>query len=290
MAPEERFRFENEFKSNSDLKEDIDLLRQIITATAENEAGRFRNKLTHIYRADQKKISQAPRPLFRKWVLTLFGVIILLFSGFFIRLVWKTKIPSTPQPMENQIPLIPDNREQQIHEPNPLPETPRHQPNAQATDKKKNGATGGNYRSLALSEYQPLGKRDIRHVNKSEEKSNLEQARAAYGNKEWASVISLLALPDTAQLYESLKLRANAYFQVEDFENATVDFQHEIFLKTPYQYDAEWNLLVCQLALLPESRNAFDGLMEKILSNKTHSFLRNAENLQKKLKNLPATR
>ncbi|HMQ59586.1 MAG TPA: hypothetical protein PKE06_02905 [Flavilitoribacter sp.] len=299
MLPDEIRRFEEQIRKNPDLNEDVNLYRGIITATGNKRYWDFRNKLERINKHDQKKIKPFRFIFSRRFFIPLTFLVILAIA---LIPLFKPQ----PKPLKTeQNNSIPGEKQDPGTQPNIEKKIAAEQDPQKTKDEQKHNSDLPtpkvdkiirpqriNYIALANSEYIDLGAQGINKSPQSQ-KSNLEKAWLAYARRrninnildtaKLYDVIALLEPPDSTNLFDCLKLRANAYFQVGHFKKAAQDFQNDIFTGTFYQYDAEWNLLLCQLALLPGSRVEFDRQMEKILNKPTHTFYQDAISLKEKL-------
>ncbi|MCB0607342.1 MAG: hypothetical protein KDC85_21240 [Saprospiraceae bacterium] len=298
MPPDEIRRFEEQIRKNPGLNEDVNLYRDIITATGKKNQWEFRNKLDRIYNQDQKKTGSRRVVFFRR--LLILPALLAILAIILILIFKPQQEPlkteqNNPVIKEQQDPNAHTDKEKKIAAEQDLPkikDEQKHNSNLPVPETAKTIRQEGiNYTALAYSQYRAL---NTQGVNKSpqEQRDNLGKAWQAFakskaGNKPDTTmlnqVISLLDPPDSTNLFDCLKLRANAYFMTGNFEKAAQDFQSDIFTGTAYQYNAEWNLLLCQLALLPKNRDAFDRQLGKIINRNTHAFRQDAALLKEKL-------
>jgi tetratricopeptide (TPR) repeat protein len=258
LPPGERADFEKEIRADPDLSEEVNILRDAIKATGEEDIKAFRREM-EAATAD----SGGHRGSFflsMRWALAAAAVVVLALS------VWlMTRQFSGPAP---QLPIAKDQPQ-----PPKQPTAPQKPPVISPPPAEK-APQKIEYLALAEELYVPYDASGLRsgEPEDSVTPSDFERAVEAYNNKDWKQVVRLLKSPTPDQLTESLKLRAHAYFQLGNFDKAAADFQQLAEKSLSYKYDAEWNLLLCYLARLPEKQAAFDQLRKRILENPEHPF------------------
>lgn len=258
LPPAERTAFEKEIRADPDLSEEVNILRDAIKATGEEDIKAFRREMEAATAGSGGRRGGIFMSM--RWALAAAAIVVLALS------VWlMTRQFSGPAP---QLPIAKDNPQ-----PPKQPIVPQQSPVIPPPPTLKAPQTS-EYLALAEALYTPYDASGLRSGEPEDTITppDFERAVEAYNNKDWRKTVSLLKSPSPDQLTESLKLRAHAYFQLGNYDKAAADFQQLAEKSLSYKYDAEWNLLLCYLAGLPEKQAAFDQLRKRILNNPDHPF------------------
>ena len=115
--------------------------------------------------------------------------------------------------------------------------------------------------------------------------SAFTRAQKAYETGNYHKTLELLAQTDSTRQQSADYLSAHALFQLKRFKEAGTTFQRLIDRNSlQYRYPAEWGLLMCRLALLPEQAGTFQTQLQGILADPGHPYYTQARLLQKALK------
>ena len=126
------------------------------------------------------------------------------------------------------------------------------------------------YLALAQNQFFPYS---LNSENRSLSDTVISQydiALKAFQKKAFHQVIKTLGTKELSNI-EFLKLRANAYFYLNDFNSAAKDFQYLADHVIMVQEQSEWNLLLCQLAQNKVNDTSFLQLIKKV-EDSEHSF------------------
>ncbi len=275
--------FERQLQEDAELAQEVRLNKELEQALKDQDAIAFRRQLTAISSemATSSGLVKAKRlPEWAFWFATL-GAILLIFW-----LIWPDKPRNAHTPGEEK-----EKSDTSFQAPAEKIIA------SKETDKKRSPETNTTeekrivkpyeqeYLALAESFYSPYSVSSLRKDQKNElAGSAFELARQAYIDKKWELVIQILDHPEQDLRTESLKLRSHALFQLRQFEKAAEDFKELSDGFSFYKYDAEWNQLLCYLALMPEKTVAFEALLHKILDNADHPFREKALKIQKEVR------
>lgn len=143
-------------------------------------------------------------------------------------------------------------------------------------------ATPG-YLALAKEFYTPYFINAADRSSGNQASSRLGLANEAYNKGKWKEAIQYLNQDDAIPLStEEKKLRAHAFFRSGQYRRAMEDFEG-LASGGRYKANAEWNLLLCQLAQLPDiPLQTFTQSLEAILSDPNHSFHQKAAAVQER--------
>lgn len=279
LPPGERADFEKEIDATPELSEAVDILRDTIKAAGEEDIKAFRRELELAAAGNSGR--QGGALLSFRWVLAAAAMVVLAVG------IWLlTSRSSGPAPHQPIVKEAPPQSQPQEDKQTDEQQKPPITPSLPASKKPEPAPKTNEYVALTAELYTPYDASGIRSGGQEEpaDLSDFQSAADAYNNKDWKQVIRLLPSPSPDQLTESLKLRAHAYFQLGDYDNAAADFQQLTENSIIYKYDAEWNLLLCYLARLPGKREAFERIQAQILANAEHPFYHKAVDLQGKVK------
>lgn len=297
LNEDERASFEKEIQADQTLAKEVALYKAIMKVPDEEKIKEFRtlveNVASQTLPTTSSSRSKIIRLRYRHWWALGVAAMALLVFGIWLLLHPKTntsseefmvEIQDTSSIPEDVIPPQEQQLSEESHEknadPDILPSRPQQRSSSPSPEPKSD-----NYLALAQESYTPYDVNVNRDVQESDpETEKLELAKKAFTEGDYQEVIALSNVVEEKQQFEFLKLRANAYFMLNQYKNAAIDFQ-ELTTNRYSKYDAEWNLLLCYLAQLPETRTTFDSLLVKLL-NEDHPFAQKAKNLQEKLFNI----
>lgn len=311
MSSDERQAFTSRMNRDAGLKEEIDLHRDLMTATGESEIFNFRKIMEKAAATTDIPESQAgsprhngPKPPWYRSIRFFLGiaatVLLMSFAGWYF---FSQPIPETPIPGTNEVSTKPasdqdqnvnSNRENEKPPENSLPQansTPV--PPSPSKSKKKNPKVDS---PPSSSDSKPefiayadrfVGFQDVTFRGgqspENPEETALDKAKVAFIQGEYNQVISLLAdyTPSENQQFVTTYIRANAYFYLGRYEEAAEELgRKEVTGSRRFRYTAEYNLLICRLLRLPAEREKFDEALNQILNNPSHSFLKQAREVR----------
>ncbi len=92
-----------------------------------------------------------------------------------------------------------------------------------------------------------------------------QRAAAFFIEKKYVLAAQTLDSIPAPQRTDALKIRAHAFFNLKKYDLAATDFQALAADGGRYSGDADWHLLLCHLARLPQEQAEFDALLRKML-------------------------
>ena len=107
-------------------------------------------------------------------------------------------------------------------------------------------------------------------------------AQAAFAEKNYRKVVSLLAVLPLDERQEALHLRAHARFGLQRFAEAARDFS-ELEKGGIYRREAQWYGLLARVAARPAERNVWIKDLEAIRNDGTHPYRKQADDLWQRL-------
>lgn len=168
----------------------------------------------------------------------------------------------------------------------PIAQEPEKQPGQDQSQQPKNSPTGSRYLALAQATYRSP---DFSNVRKGSSDAGAppsvtQQAAALFMEKKYLQAVGTLDSIPAAQRTDALKIRAHAFFNLKNYDLAADDFQALSTDGGRYRGDADWHLLLCHLARLPQKQVEFDALLRKMLDPKQpHPLASKAADLQKRV-------
>lgn len=294
LSEENRKAFEAEMEADPGLAADVRLFRDLIRATGEEDVLAFRRQMEAAAEKTKAGGGSAGFRFPRRWLWALVAVAALgLIAWLFLHQPGnekqspgsgKEKIDTTTSALTPP----PIAQEEQL-EPGEIPPIAE-EPDKTEADRKPRAPRIASppelspYLALAEGAYQPYDASGTRKGPGGEprEASPLERAAEAFSDSLYRQAVELLQTPPEEERAEWLKLRANAYFELRQFENAAADFEELSGSSRFYKGDADWNRLLCYLALWPEKQEEFEQLFNKIQKG-PHAFQGKARELKERL-------
>ena len=282
--------FENELTNDAELAEEVELHRDMMEVIPDKDVINLRSLMNDSYQKYQENQQQKTTGTWG--VLKGGGKMYWAAAASFLLVVsaglWWINIKEdhTISQVETRLPPV--------EHPGPTSAPPT--ANAPMASVEK--ATNRDYAAMVQSVYKEdtyhpgtlMGKEDAKSGgagagsaagNQTIPDDRLQKATKFYGNKQFSNVTQILkTLPEDGKT-EALILRAHSYFQLGRYNNAVPDFQ-QLTDSFSYQQDAEWYLLLCYAAQLPESKKAFDALFQKV-TEPGHPFEKKARILMQKV-------
>lgn len=300
QLPEElRQDFEAALAQDAELAEDVALERELIEAMQESDILELRAKLKASAATAPDKPDQ-PGPDVRNWIIWIVLILALLVGGFFLFNTFLPKQTTVPAPEMNSpgettpaeseaapppaTPKAPKSIQSPIQPPVEQGPSPTEQAPAAPIAEQTTPipAQHNNYLAMAQQRYeqQPYTI-TLRGEPATSNEERMLKAEQAYLKGDYEAVADLLATPVEGYRSNSNKLKAHALFRTGKYAEAATSF--ETLRSGFYKYDAEWYLLLCQLAQLPASEAAFQQLLTSISENPSHAFHQKALELKKAL-------
>ncbi len=138
----------------------------------------------------------------------------------------------------------------------------------------------------AAGYFLTIGLNSFRNIEDTAQSSFywLDSARISFELKNYRQAISYAVKSDKSSQDESIKFfKGECYFFMKDYEKASKIFE-ELVGNFQYRYDAEWNLLICQLA--EQRNNSWKNNLSRILKDKSHPYREKARELNNTLQSL----
>ena len=300
LNEQESQQFQSDVEADPLLAGEVNLHQKMMEATGDQKRLAFRRQLLEI--ADEVvPLEKKKKPPFNG--LWLIGGI-LIIVGLGLILLNYQKRGSSPQDastIQKESEILPGSDEEEVNPPiesegtdpedpietEPLDNIPiANDQTSDPSDKPEEPSTTINLenQALAMNTYQAFDP-GVSMGENPDEVSISEQAQQLFRDSSFNQVITLLENPPEDEKPELLKIRANAYFELKQFDRAAQDFKELRDINLYYKSNAEWNLLLCYLAQLPASQNDFDPLFKLVL-DESHSFSEKAKKLQQQLEDL----
>lgn len=110
------------------------------------------------------------------------------------------------------------------------------------------------------------------------------QAELAFAAGDYQNTLNLLAKTDSTRWQSAAFLSAHALFRERRLDAAEKKFELLVVRDSrQYRYPAEWGLLMCRLAGLPEREKVFRNQLEDMLSKPQHPYFEQAKTLKMKI-------
>lgn len=237
-------------------------------------------------------IAEDTRQLFQTWGKqprrTLLGKMPLLWSVGTIAVLLLLAIATwlTTRPTNTKTPPPPKaNTQHPQAAPVPPPDRPR-QPIAQVppTTAPRHSAT--DYRALAAQNlYDPVLP-NFRHAATDTADAPIAQAQQAFSAGNYEQTLRQLAQADSTHSQTTAFLAAHALFRLGRFGEAAEQFAALAAQRSrQYRYAAEWGLLLCRMAELPEQEAAFRQQLDALLAQPEHPYSEQAKALELGIRN-----
>jgi len=300
LPDELRQDFEAALAQDTELAADVALERELIEAMQESDVLDLRAKLQASASSSPDEPNSPTGPGLGSWIAGIVLIVALLVGGFFLFNTLMPKQNTSPNPETTP----PAETTQPNSNVSPQPEIPSEQKNIEspiqppveqrpkpaeqgptkpiAEEGSSVDAQNQNYLAMAQQRYeqQPYTI-TLRGEPATSTEERMLQAEQAYLRGDYPEVIELLQTPVEGYQSSSNKLKAHALFRTGQYAEAATAF--ESLRSGFYKYDAEWYLLLCQLAQLPAKEAAFRELLTNITENKGHAFHQKALELQDEL-------
>lgn len=264
----DRTDFEQALRADPDLAFSVSELREL---QLQLEGMRIRKKVETVLRSQQKETGSGNMRWI--WILSVTGLGILL-AFFFLQ-----KSPTAVQQpvLQSPPPTTPPIEQPQVQQQTPPPAESPKPPKTAAPDLSKHMA-------LAREFYAPATGNLVREVVESDEPTtNLQQAAVAFAEEKYRLVCDLLKDDNSLGAGENGRfLRANARFKAGLFNGARSDFK-QLGNSFKYRYEAQWNGLLCEIALGNAQKPAVKSELDQIIANPDHPFYEAAMALKKRL-------
>lgn len=106
------------------------------------------------------------------------------------------------------------------------------------------------------------------------------QAQQAYAAGDYTAALDLLAQADSTRSQAATFLAAHALFRLERYGEAAERFAFLTQQRSrQYRYAAEWGLLLCRYAELPDQAPAFQQQLQVILAQPEHPYFEKAKRM-----------
>ncbi len=296
MESSERVDFEIEIANDEDLAIEValqrsenaaleglafDILKNEIAALDQEESDR-----KAILEASTKVVVLEPRKRYFRPLVIAASIALLLMAGYFIlrnKNIETPEIVETPDPpkeeseIKNEAPIIPDPKEEIVKTPN---EEEKEKLNIEPIPLP-------DFRGIAMAGQAGDYAANIRGNGSEETDADWKLLLEKFSAKEYVEVISLVdAMDDKHQFYvDARQLKGESLFYSSKFAAAAEIYTGLLEDGDDFQKDSyEYELLRSLIAQLPKTKSSTDLLFNKILTNPDHSYLKDAEKLQGKLK------
>jgi hypothetical protein len=264
LSEGEKTLFELELNQNEDLARAVAAQRQLQERL---EAKALRKRVQLAIESIKTPKNQLRKSTYL--TIAMIGVFLLGFGYWF----W----PRPAREENNVVPTPPQKEEIFAEKPNTAPAPP-------VDPELTPAAQTPSFKPLAMAYYKIPPNDQLRGDQAaSQPNSTLELARTAFYQKNYPKASALLepeslVSSDDASRY----LRAHARFNAKLYQKAANDFL-KLQQSFEYKYDAQWNLLLCYLALGPEKEMAIKQLLQQMTSNKDHPFYTEARKIKSQL-------
>lgn len=296
LSEEDRRAFESQIETDDELAAEVELHRDLIEATGDQEMIDFRQQLDTIAEEVAPAGKSAGRGHWRTLLLAGLLVVAGLAAWWWMSsgtdseetVEVETSVGEEPSTADE---MPAEDREQEGEEmtdpKHEAPPTERsgEQEESSSTDQEappiaeEKTASRPDYKAIAMANYDVPNLGVVTKGGETEEApSTLEQAQQAFKEEDYQKVVSLLSDTPSKQQEEWRYTRAHAYFQTGAFEQAAADFT-QLTNSFNYGYDSDWNLLLALAAQWPDSREAFEKQFAKV-SKKSHPYAERAQNLK----------
>lgn len=283
LSEQDRQHFLEAMKEYPNLKEEVALRQIEFDAAEEIIANDIRNQYSAIRTEGTDTPLVSKKKTTRNWMIL--GSIILVCLGilYFTRpkSTSETPIQTTSPEKEpavtdtaNNIPRSPKiqmgtkpamitKREEEIKAKNNIKVVPVDQ---KVNNKKRLLLASMLYRDPVI---------DVLRSNKSDQEDPFYKAQSNWSaNNVNLALLALEKVDKSDPRYTYAKLLSGyACFKLRRFQQAEAHFQYVIKQnKMPYKEDAEWNLLLTQLAMGKGNSNEFLQLLKKLIDDKDHTY------------------
>lgn len=278
LSNDELQAFEAAIHADPALAEQVSQHREMLQRL---DALRLRNNVKAALSQQEAAVAQKktmPRSS-RAWAIAA-ALMALLAAVWFFRQNQRPAAPEMakelPQNLDNQLPVNNAPQEETVQN---IPENNK----PQAVPPTENNREKHRLLALAVSFHQAPGSSSVREAAEptGADKTPLQNAADAFAKKDFAKAAELLSSdPNVASDELARYLRANARFNIGQFEAAAADFW---VLRNSFQFkhDANWNFIMCQLAL--GKTDAAKSLLDEIAADPDAAFYNKAVNLKKEL-------
>lgn len=270
LNPADRSDFEQALRADPELASLVNEYREM---QLQLEGMRIRKKVETALRSRPKETGSGSMRWI--WILSATGLCILLATLFFQK---PNPAPSPVLQPASPVPSTQQNAAPQVQQPQTPPpaESPKPQ-KPTAPDLSKPIA-------LAREYYAPATGNLVREVVESDEPTtSLQQAAVAFAEEKYQLVCDLLKDDSTLGTGENGRfLRANARFKAGLFRGALNDFK-QLENSFKYRYEAQWNGLLCEIALGNAQKPAVKSALDLIIADPDHPFYEAAMALKKRL-------
>ncbi|MCO6491484.1 MAG: hypothetical protein J5I98_23920 [Phaeodactylibacter sp.] len=290
LSEEESQAFARLLEQDENLRREVAMWKELIAAASPEEKEiivPFREKVRKMVAESNEAARPSRKKDIRKWSWIFF---VLASAG----ILWWVFAPGPDEPVPAPPQLTgPDTlevdpgakepeRDTLSTSPPPVAGTEPAEPSSGGASPEGSSLPAPDYLALAKEYYVPYAT-----ANRSPGQgpsTRLGRANEAYNQGKWEEAINHLNQDDPIPLStEEKKLRAHAFFRSGQYERAMGDFK-SLASGGRYKANAEWNLVLCQLAQAPGLPiSTFSRSLEEILSDPNHSFYRRAVELQGKL-------
>ena len=284
LSKEEKEAFEMELRSNPELVAELELHRDMLSAIPPEDELRLRELMDQAYKNEFNEVNAGKGGLSfvrtNRFYWAAAAVLVFAVAG-----IW---LFTRNQPtLNNEGPSI---AKEEVQEPsNPLLTTVDSPSNeeplkryerVEEPTKKPNDARFKN-EALAFYNSTPYNPGTLMGSGDDISTTALGLALDAYKKNDYSKTVELLDSIPASGATEALKLRAHSNFRLERFDTAVDDFL-ELRKSFSYKNDAEWFLLLCYAAQLPDSNTKFKSMLE-VVSSPGHPFEKKGAALKEKL-------
>ena len=233
LNPEETAEYEKELQHNSELYESVQEQRELRERL---EGFRVRQKVANALSENQRSSNWS---LSGKSIFIALLMILTFCLWYFTRK--QPQAVNTANPViEKKEPVMPSSPKSQVE---PVVEAPE-----KIEPKPKSTPSKSRLMALAKQFYQPPNTAITRSSGENNSASDIQRAKQAYEDEQYEDCLEiLLTLGGSVQPSEVRYLLASTYFTLGNYKKAA-EIYTSLESSFIYQYDAGWNLIMCQLA------------------------------------------
>ncbi|MCW5922646.1 MAG: hypothetical protein KIS77_09890 [Saprospiraceae bacterium] len=256
--------------------------------TSEPDFARRVNLLRVEMAASELLIAADSRQLFQAWAKqkrrgaangsTLGWKVALVVGALFLAVLVWLLLPPGNAPAPRAAPITPESQKNTPV----IPETPQPPPPAPASEKPiAKRRARPDYRLLAIRHLDAPSPSAYRRVPAEGVSDAIAEAQEAYSAGEYQRALDLLAQAEGERAQSATFLAAHALFRLNRFDEAAGRFSALAEQRSrQYRYAAEWGLLLCRLAEMPEQEPAFRQQLDALLAQPEHPYWEQARELK----------
>lgn len=304
LSEEDRRVFESQIETDDELAAEVELHRELIEATGDQEMIDFRQQLDTIAEEVAPAGKSRGRGLWRTLLLAALLIVTGLTAWWWMspgagseeaaetETTVEEGTPSKERPSEEKSQEKKDvsQEEKEPAASQSSEEQPIAKENTNEETVAPQSTTDNQYLAMAKERYEPAAFSVTRDAGNEEEGASSESlfARAgkAYRDADLSEAIAILKKvdPGTPNYLEAWQMLGHAYFQKGQYEAAGQAFQRVMESGYPtYAEEVAWERLLCYLAVGKTADPAFQQLFNELLNDSGHPDHKKALELQEQL-------